>query len=211
MNTPRLFILVSIAALAVALAVYVAADSKTPASTEPAPQRSNVAADGVGRRATDTPFDLRERDRLAQETPAPPPQPASDPPAATAPAPVDPERLAAPEGPPPTAVGPPGSPTIEAAIAAATAAAQEEVASIRSELRRKCWDSIDRGGVGDDGVEIVFSLGFDAEGHVITSAVQQSRETYIQGLDTCLGPFAHGLEVPAPGEPVSISVALTLP
>jgi hypothetical protein len=163
----------------------------------------------VGTRSADTPFDLRERQRNGE--PEPEPEPAlPDPLAEAAPAPVDdPERMLPTNEPPPTVVGPPASPTIEASMAAAKAAAEDAVAEVRRDMRRKCWDTIDRGGI--DEAKLAFSLGFDAEGRVIASAVQQGREGYIQGLDTCLAPFAHALEVPAPGEPVSVDVSFELP
>jgi hypothetical protein len=207
MNQPRLIILAVIAAVAVALAAYVASDHEpaTPAA-DPAAKASAQAAPGVAPRGSDTPFELRERERLNA---------AADDPSAAAVAPA-PAAAASPEKrehveseEPLTVVSPPASPTIEASMAAAKAAAEDAVAEVRSDMRRKCWDTVDRGGIGE--AELGFSLTFDAEGRVIASAVQQGREGYIQGLDTCLGPFAHALAVPAPGEPVSVDVTFELP
>lgn len=210
MNTTRLAIA---AGLAVAIAIIAA--TQTCRDRSPAEANEPVAKvepkGGVGPRAADPPLDFRERDRLrddeaatpagvisAPETadravPEPPPRPLEDPQA---------------EAEPTIVVGPPPSPTAEAAMAAAKAAAQDEVAKVRREMRRKCWD----GSKGDGGVPLSFSLSFDAEGHMLTSAVhQESRENYVPGLETCLAPFAHSIEVPAPGEPVSVQVDLELP
>ncbi len=196
--------------LAAGVAFYIARDP-APEEAATGPGTKTAVADGVGRRASDTPFDLRDRDRLSEDADAPAaPAEAEASPTAEAPPSRDRESME-PSGPPASVEGPPGSPTIEAAITATQAAAQEAVAGVHREMRTKCWDTLDRGGVGADGVELGFSLGFDAEGHVITSAVQQGREGYIQGLDVCLGPIAHAIEVPAPGEPVSVTVSFTLP
>ena len=84
-----------------------------------------------------------------------------------------------------------------------------EVAKVRSEMRSKCWNTVDRGGISE--AKLGFSLSFDSGGKVVASAVQQQRDSYITGLDTCLAPFAHAIAVPAPGEPVSVEVELELP
>jgi hypothetical protein len=212
MNTSRLAIL---AVLAVGIAIVAATQTcrERPSADATAPRDAKEAPAGVAARPSDTPLDLRERDRLREDAAV---EPAGEPPTPE-PTPIAPEPLPPREDPqanaePVVALGPPASPTIEAAMAAAKTAARAEVAKVRSEMRSKCWNGLDRGGKGEGGVQLGFSLGFDAEGHVIASAVQQhSRDDYIPGLDTCLAPFAHAIEVPAPGEPVSIEVELELP
>jgi hypothetical protein len=212
MNTSRLAIL---AVLAVGIAIVAATQTcrERPSADTTAPRDAKEApAAGVAARSADTPIDLRERDRLREDAAV---EPAGVPPTPEpiAPEPPPPPREDSPaDAEPVVALGPPASPTIEAAMAAAKTAARAEVAKVRSEMRSKCWNGLDRGGKGEGGVQLGFSLGFDAEGHVISSAVQQhSRDDYIPGLDTCLAPFAHAIEVPAPGEPVSIEVELELP
>lgn len=215
MNTSRLAIL---AGLAVAIAIVAGTETcrdRSPASSSDAePVTKAAAKSGVSPRSADTPMDLRERDRLREDDPAAPATaPTAEPAAPDAPVEAPP-REPKDSGPPaeqPIVVGPPPSPTIEAAALAAKAAAQDEVAKIRSEMRRKCWDGFDRGGQGGSGVTLTFSLGFGPEGQVLASSVQQTRENYIQGLETCLGPFAHAIEVPAPGESLSVDVEVELP
>lgn len=214
MNNSRLAIL---AGLAVAIAIIAATQTCRDRSPAPAPDEPIAKAEpkaGVAPRAADTPIDLRERDRLREDDPTAPATPPAGGPASpdpTADALPPPERKdPEPNAEPPIVVGPPPSPTIEAATLAAKAAAQDEVAKVRGEMRRKCWDGIDRGGKSD--AQLAFSLSFDAEGHVLASAVNQtSRENYVPGLETCLAPFAHAIEVPAPGESLSVEVDLELP
>jgi hypothetical protein len=209
MKSSRLAIL---AVLAIGIAIVAATQTcreREPAAT--AQSDTKVDPAGVSPRA-DTPMDLRERDRLREDQPtaagviATPDAPTGA--EAAEPAPVDPRRLEPPAE-QPTVEGPPASPTVEAAMAAAKTAAQDEVAKVRGEMRRKCWDGAERGGVGS--AKLGFSVSFNAEGQVIASAVQQGRDSYVPGLDTCLGPFAHALEIPAPGETVSVEVELELP
>jgi hypothetical protein len=210
MNKPRLIIL-AVATIVVALAFYVVVDRDPAPPSEPTAEASPPTTVGVAPRASDSPFDLRDRDRsnaaagdsaAPEGTPTPEAEPAPE-----APAPED--RRSAEPGEPATVVGPPASPTIEANMAAAKAAADDAIAEVRGDMRRKCWDKVDRGGVGN--AQLGFSLSFDPEGHVVASAVQQGREGYIQGLDTCLAPFAHAIEVPALGESVSVEVTFELP
>lgn len=215
MNTSRLAIL---AVLAVGIAIVAATrtcrDRPSADATAQRDTEAKAGPAGVSPRGADSPVDLRDRDRLRDDEVA-----AGTPPAGVAPTPeVAPEPPPPPREDPqagaePAAVeGPPASPTIEAAMTAARAAAQDEVAKVRSEMRSKCWSGLDRGGKGDGGVKLGFSLGFDAEGHVVASAVQQhGRDDHIPGLDTCLARFAHAIEVPAPGEPVSVEVDVELP
>jgi len=210
MNNPRLAIL---AVVAVGIAIVAATQTcrdRPPAEATAARDDEVNPAKKVAPRATDTPMDLRERDRLREDavdpagvavTPAEAPAPA--------PQPVDPERQAQEPTEPAVAEPIPASPTVEAAITATLAAAQDEVAKVRSEMRSKCWSGASRGGI--DSAKLAFSLSYDAEGNVLASAVQQSRESYVDGLDRCLAPFAHALTVPAPGEPVSVEVEVELP
>lgn len=211
MNTSRLAIAAGLAVVIAIIAATQTCRDRSPAAVADEPVAKAEPKGGVGPRATDTPIDLRERDRLRDNEAATPAGVISTPETvdAVVPEPPPPPREDPQAGAePPTAVGPPPSPTVEAAMTAAKAAAQDEVAKIRSEMRRKCWD----GSKGGGGVPLSFSLGFDADGHVIASAVnQQSRENYVPGLETCLAPFAHAIEVPAPGEPVSVQVDLELP
>lgn len=202
------------------LGAFVLLDRERPPAAEagPAPEPKAASRGGVSPRATDSPRDLRERQAQRDGDPGgPPPADAPAEPTPTEPAPA--EVAPAPEAPrddpnagePPPAAPPlPASPTREAAMTAAKAAAEGEVAKLRAQMRRECGDAIAAAGVGDR-VTLGFSLGFDAEGKVIASAVQQGRDTYVAGLERCLGPFAHGIEVPAPGEPVSVEVELELP
>ncbi len=75
-------------------------------------------------------------------------------------------------------------------------------------MRRECWEPlVDR----PNGATIEFSLSYDADGNVIASAVQQTREHYSEALGTCLANHATGLKIEAPGEPVSLSVPVALP
>lgn len=210
MNTSRLAILGVIAIVAAIVAATQTCRDRPPAAeTATRDTKANPTPTGVSPRAADTPVDLRERDRVREDEPAAPPT------APTAPAdavaqpdpPVDPARQEPSE--PPSAPAVPASPTIEGAMAAAKTAAEGEVAKVRTEMRRACGDALDRGGGGS--VKLGFSLSFDAEGKVLASAVQQGRETYIDGLDRCLAPFAHAIAVPAPGEPVSVEVDVELP
>lgn len=214
MNTSRLVIL---AGLAVGIAIIAATQTcrdRPPAdATASRDAEGEAKAGGVAPRSTDSPVDLRDRDRARDEAGAAPTAAGVPSTPAVAPEPPPPPREGSQADAEPVVVeGPPASPTVEAAMTAAKTAAQAEVAKVRSEMRSKCWNGIDRGGKGDGGVKLGFSLGFDAEGHVVTSAVQQhGRDDYIPGLDTCLAPFAHAIEVPAPGEPVSVEVDLELP
>jgi hypothetical protein len=211
MKSSRLAIL---AILAVGIAIAAATQTcreRQPAATT-AESDPKVDPGGVAPRAADTPMDLRERDRLSEDQAAPAGAIATPdaPTGAEAQPPPRPREDTQPAE-PAVVEGPPASPTIEAAMAAAKTAAQDEVAKARSEMRHKCWDKIDRGGVGDGGVKLGFSVSFNAEGKAIASAVQQGRESYIEGLDRCLAPFAHAIEVPAPGESVSVEVEVELP
>jgi hypothetical protein len=214
MNTSRLAIL---AGLAVAIAIVAATQTCSDRSSTPnEPVAKAAPKSGVSPRATDTPIDLRERDRLREDDPTAPATPPTGVPAtpdatAEVPPPLPERKDPGPPAEQPIVVGPPPSPTIEAAALAAKAAAQDEVAKVRGDMRRKCWDGFDRGGKGGSGVTLTFSLGFDAEGHVLASSVQQTRDDYIQGLETCLGPFAHAIEVPAPGESLSVDVEVDFP
>jgi hypothetical protein len=214
MNSSRLAIL---AVVAVGIGIVAATQTcreRPPTDAKTEPVATAEPAGGVAPRAADTPMDLRERDRQQDDearnersavpgatTPEAAPELEPTPPT------DDRDRTAPIEQ--PTVVGPPGSPTVEAAMAAAKAAAQDEVAKVRGEMRSKCWNTVDRGGISE--AKLGFSLSFDAEGKVLASAVQQQRDSYITGLDTCLGPFAHAIAVPAPGEPVSIEVEVELP
>lgn len=213
MNSSRLVIL---AVVAIGIGIVAATQTcreRSPTKAEPdSVAKAEPAGGGVASRPADTPMDLRERDRLQEDearsdpavapvstTPEPTPEPSP---------PTDDRDRSAPTE-QPTVEGPPGSPTVEAAIAAAKDAAQDEVAKVRGEMRSKCWNTVDRGGIS--GAKLGFSLSFDSEGKVLASAVQQQRDSYITGLDTCLAPFAHSIAVPAPGEPVSVEVELELP
>lgn len=213
MNRSRLAIL-SVVAIGIAIvAATQTCRERPPAETTAASDAKAASSSGVAPRATDTPMDLRERERLRQEG-TEPAGVAATPEAAPAPTPpVEGEpRREEPTEPAEAPPLPPASPTIEASMAAAKAAAQDEVAKIHGEMKKKCWDDFDRGGVGDGGIKVSFSLGYDAEGRVLASAVQQTdRASYIQGLETCLAPFAHGLTVPSIGEPVSVEVEVELP
>lgn len=215
MNTSRLAIL---GGLAVALAILAATQTcrERPSEADP-PVAKAEPKGGVGSRASDTPMDLRERDRLRDEATDPAgvvatPEPAPEPAPADSALLLKQQRAAAEPAEPAVLVGPPPSPTIEASLLAAKTAAKAEIAKIHGEMRRKCWDELDRGGKGDGGVKVSFSLSIDAQGHMLASAVnQQSRENYIMGLESCLAPFAHGLEISGPGESVSIEVDVELP
>jgi hypothetical protein len=205
--------LVILAVVAIGIAVVAATQTcreRPPAAETPA-LATAPAPTGVAPRATHDAIDLRERDRLREdEPPAPASLPAVPAAAGEAEAAPPPEREAPdPDEPPPAAEPIPASPTVEAAMAGARAAAETAVAKVHGTLRAECWDGIDRGGIAQ--AKLAFSLGFDAEGKVVASAVQQARDTYIDGLDRCLAPFAHAIAVPAPGEPVSVEVELTLP
>ena len=213
MNSSRLAIL---AVVAIGIGIVAATQTcreRSPTKTEPV-AKSEPAGGGVAPRAADTPMDLRERDRLQED------EARNDPPVAPVPTTPEPAPELEPSPPTddrdrtapteqPTVEGPPGSPTVEAAMAAAKDAAQDEVAKARSEMRSKCWNTVDRGGISE--AKLGFSLSFDSGGKVVASAVQQQRDSYITGLDTCLAPFAHAIAVPAPGEPVSVEVELELP
>lgn len=215
MNTSRLAIFGGLAvAIAIIAATQTCRDRPSGAPSEPV---AEAEPKGVSPRASDAPMDLRERDRLRDEATTPAgvvatPEPAPAPPVvAPEPPPVSPKGEPV-ESEPVVVVGPPPSPTLEASMAAAKAAVKDEIAKIQGEMRSKCWDGFDRGGKGDGGVTLSFSLGIDAQGHVIASAVnQQSRENYIMGLESCLAPFAHGIEITGPGESVSIEVDVEMP
>jgi len=214
MNSSRLAIL-AVVALGIAILAATQTCRDRPPADESGPVAKAEPKSGVASRPADTPMDLRERDRLQENE-------ARNEPLPVAPVPTTPEAVPAPEPTPsvddrdrttptepPTVVGPPGSPTIEAAMTAAKAAAQDEVAKVRSEMRNKCWNTVDRGAISE--AKLGFSVSFDAEGKVLASAVQQGRDSYIPGLDACLAPFAHALSVPAPGESVSVEVDVELP
>jgi hypothetical protein len=201
-------VLLGVAAVGWALVSTCGARERGEGSTTPrAAARARQDSSEPG--PVESPFAVRDRarqqadgDATAEPEPEPEPAVAREP---------DPRRLDAPEEPPEPAIAPAPAPGFAAATAAAIEAAERAVADTRDEMKASCWDGRERGGVGDEGVTIGFSITFDARGQAIASSVQQDRDAWIDGLDRCLAPFAHAIEVPAPGESVSVDVELSLP
>lgn len=180
--------------------------SPTVPPTTPRPDAAPTAAK-ASNASRPNPFEERDRtpdDEDASERPTAPVQAL-----AGVPTPAAPERREDPEAPPAAAPPlPPPSPTVEVAMVQANVAAKAAVDKAQPKLRRECWDTLAN---RPDAAQVEFSLSYDADGNVIASAVQQGRENYNAELGTCLGKQATALKIEAPGEPVSLNVAVDFP
>ncbi len=206
MNLSRTGLTVAIgAAVAGSIAAYLAI--RTPATRDPS---SSAKVDKVD--PTPSPFVDRDRatSRHADEpTPRDPAEPLASP--TEPPAAADPRARPEQEPPPPSdpIPAPPQSPTAAETRIRAMKAATAAIGKVHSKMRGECWNDLaDK----PDSAQIAFSLTYDAQGKVISAAVQQlSRENYRTELATCLSSFAQGLAIEAPGESVSVDVPFELP
>jgi hypothetical protein len=194
----RPWIGIAAGAAVVAVVVGVLVTRESPSTSVSAPAKS---AERRTPSRDESPFEARDRARRDPDDP----QPAVDDSPRPIGAPMDRPPQAAPAA---EAAAPPPPPLTEAA-ARAKASADTAVAAVRNDMRAKCWDGL--AGERPASVEVGFSLTVDAEGKVLSSSVNQSRDHHIPELGTCLAQFAHGLDLAAPGQTVSVDVSFALP
>ena len=134
-----------------------------------------------------------------------PPAPAADPPrAAKAP------EVESPPPPPPVAEKKTGEElvtlqqTVERQALAAIEAKREEIVT-------KCWNPSAEKNPEPAKVNVGLSLSFRATGVVVASGTIAKREGARHDIMECMGTIAHGIEIPPPGQNVSVEVYFDLP
>lgn len=193
-----------VAGALVAGAVYLAL------RTSPAPEPTTAATTERAARPVDpfgtSPMAERDRQRRWDDEPEPEPEPAS-------PAGSRGERVVS-EAELAMAVAPPllGVPsTPQERTERLQRDAGEAFEGIRKRVRSDCWDTLPDDPEAPDEVDMVLSLSYGADGKVLASGIQESREKNRPGVAACLGSLVHELDVPAPGSNLSIELSVTIP
>jgi hypothetical protein len=185
----------------VAGAVYLAL--RPSASLEP---RGRSATQPTARPAegfASSPMAERDRRRGWDDDPEPEPEPAGD---SRGEKPVGEEQLAM------AVAAPLGVPALPQEL---TERLQKDAGAafegIRHRVRSDCWDTLPDDPQAPDEVNLMLSLSYGADGKLLASGINESREGYRAGLSTCLGPLIQGLDVPAPGSNLSVELSVTIP
>jgi hypothetical protein len=195
----------------------------------PAPEPPTSAATEPAARPTDwfatSPMAERDRQRRWDDEPTPESEPA--PPGGSR---GDKEKKDVSEAERAMAVAPPlvGVPsTPQEVVERLQQDAGKAFEDIRKRVRSDCWDTLPDDPEAPDEVKMMLSLSYGADGRVIASGINESRDegdraagpravspramTRSSTLAACLGPLVHGLDVPAPGSNLSVELSVTIP
>lgn len=81
----------------------------------------------------------------------------------------------------------------------------------REEILTKCWNPSAEKNPEPVKVNVGLSLSFRATGVIVASGTIANREAARHDMMDCLGRIAHGLEIPPPGQSISVEVYFDLP
>lgn len=94
--------------------------------------------------------------------------------------------------------------TVERQALAAVEAKREEIVT-------KCWNPSAEKNPEPAKVNVGLSLSFRATGVVVASGTIANREAARHDMMDCIGAIAHGIEIPPPGQSISVEVYFDLP
>lgn len=112
--------------------------------------------------------------------------------------------------PPEPAPGGPG-PVSPGVVTKATEDATKALEKAKTQLTESCWKPALAASPEPKSARYLFNLSFDAQGHELARGVTELRDASRADVGQCLRAQPLGLEIPAPGAIIAVSIAVEFP